>query len=198
MAPIAVASLAMLVGLFTILATRDTDRRLCLAGLRPGTLFAVRLTTIGAAVIVAVMVSLLVTAAVFVPENWPVYAAGNLLVATTYALVGVLVGPLFGRVSGVFLAFLIPFLDVGISQSPMLSAQPDEWARWLPAYGGTRLMLDGALTPSFDETRPLLYACLWLVGLALAAGLLWRRTSAMPRNRRTPHAVGSSRAAAAG
>jgi len=196
MAPIAVASLAMLVGLFTILATRDTDRRLCLAGLRPGTLFAVRLTTIGAAVLVAVMVSLLVTATVFAPENWPVYAVGNLLVAATYVLVGVLVGPLFGRVSGVFLAFLIPFLDVGISQSPMLSTQPDEWAQWLPAYGGTRLMLDGALTPSFDETRPLLYACLWLGGLALAAGLMWRRTSAVPRDRPAPHELGSRQAAA--
>ena len=97
-----------------------------------------------------------------------------------------------------FLAFLIPFLDVGISQSPMLSTQPDEWARWLPAYGGTRVMLDSALTPSFDETRPLLYACLWLVGLAVAAGLMWRRTSAVPGNRRAPHAVGSSRAAATG
>jgi len=198
MAPIAVASLAMLVGLFTILATRDADRRLCLAGLRPATLFAVRLTTIGAAVLVAVAGSLLVTATVFAPESWPIYAAGNLLVAATYALVGVLVGPLFGRVSGVFLAFLLPFLDVGISQSPMLSTQPDPWAHWLPAYGSTRLMLDGALTPSFDETRPLLYACLWLVGLALAAGLIWRRTSAVPQARQAPHAVDSSPAAATG
>jgi hypothetical protein len=189
MAPIAVSSLAMLVGLFTILATRDTDRRLCLAGLRPATLFAVRLTTIGAAVLVAVAVSLVVTSTVFTAENWAVYLAGNVLVAATYAMVGVLVGPLFGRVSGVFLAFLVPFLDVGISQSPMLSTQPDEWAHWLPGYGGTRLVLDGALTGSFDERLPLLYAGLWLLGLALAAGLMWRRTSAVPRNRRASPAL---------
>lgn len=177
MAPIAVASLAMLVGLFTILATRDTDRRLCLAGLRSGTLFAVRLTTIGAAVLVAVVVALLVTAAVFEPENWLVYAVGNLVLATTYALIGVLAGPLFGRVSGVFLAFLVPFLDVGISQSPMLSTQPDQWEHWLPGYGGTRLVLDGALTSGFDEMVPLVYATAWLVGLAAATGLMWRRSS---------------------
>jgi hypothetical protein len=194
MAPIAVASLAMLVGLFTIIATRDTDRRLCLAGLRPATLFAVRLTTIAAAVLIAVVVSLLVTSAVFTPENWLVYVGGNLLVAATYAMVGVLVGPLFGRVSGVFLAFLIPFLDVGISQSPMLSTQPDEWAHWLPGYGGTRLVLDGALTASFDEGLPLLYAGLWLIGLGLAAGLMWSRTSAVPRRRQAPRGLGSSRA----
>jgi hypothetical protein len=172
MAPIAVASLAMLVGLFTILATRNTDRRLCLAGLRSGTLLAVRLTTIGSAVLVAVVVALLVTASVFQPANWPVYAVGNLVVATTYALVGVLVGPLFGRVSGVFLAFLVPFLDVGISQSPMLSAQPDQWAHWLPGYGGTRLVLDGALTSGFDETMPLVSALAWLLGLATVTALV--------------------------
>lgn len=180
MAPISVASLAMLVGLFTILATGETDRRLCLAGLRPAVLLAVRLTTIGAAVLVAAAVSLAVTAAVFSPADWPVYALGNLLVAGTYALVGVLVGPLFGRVSGVFLAFLVPFLDVGISQSPMLSAQPDAWAKWLPAYGGTRLVLDGALTASFDETLPLLYAGIWLLVLAVLVSLLWWRTNAWP------------------
>jgi hypothetical protein len=169
----------MLVGLFTILATRDAGRRLCLAGLRPGTLFAVRLTTIGSAVLVAVGVSLLVTALAFRPENWPVYAGGNLLVAATYALVGVLVGPLFGRVSGGFLAFLVPFLDVGISQSPMLSTQPDQWAHWLPGYGGTRLVLDGALTTGFDESRALLYAIAWLGGLMVATAVVWRRTSAV-------------------
>ena len=181
MAPIAVASLAMLVGLFTILATRDTDRRLCLAGLRTTTLLSVRLTTIGSAMLVAVVVSLLVTAAVFQPENWPVYAVGNLLIAATYALVGVLVGPLFGRVSGVFLAFLVPFLDVGISQSPMLSTQPDQWAHWLPGYGSTRLVLDGALTSGFDETRALTYAVAWLIGLAVVTALVWRRTSGVSR-----------------
>jgi len=66
----------------------------------------------------------------------------------------------------------------------------------LPAYDSTRLMPDGALTPSFDETRPLLYACVWLGGLALATGLMWRRTSGVPGDRRASHAVGSRQAAA--
>lgn len=188
MAPIAVASLAMLVGLFTILATRDTDRRLCLAGMRPGTLFAVRLTAIGGAVLVAVVVSLLVTAAVFQPESWLAYAVGNLLVAATYVLIGVLIGPVFGRVSGVFLAFLIPFLDVGISQSPMLSTQPGQRAHWLPAYGSTRLVLDGALTSGFDETRALADAVAWLFGLAVVTAAVWRRTSGVSR---VAHSAGS-------
>jgi hypothetical protein len=43
MAPIAVGSLAALVGLFAVLDSRDGDRRAALAGLRPGALLAARL-----------------------------------------------------------------------------------------------------------------------------------------------------------
>lgn len=177
MAPIAVASLAMLIGLFTILATRSADRRLCLAGLRPTVLLAVRLTVILAATMAATVVALIVAATVFRPENWTVYATGNALVAATYALAGVLIGPLFGRVSGVFLAFLLPFLDVGIAQSPMLRTQPDSWAQWLPAYGGTRLVVDGGLTAGLDETRALLLATAWVAGLIAVAAVTWLRTA---------------------
>lgn len=196
MAPIAVASLAMLVGLFTIAATEEADRRLCLAGMRPGVLFAVRLATIAVAVLLSGLVSLAATATVFVPADWGVYATGNLLVALTYALVGVLVGPLFGRVSGTFLAFLIPFLDVGIAQSPMLSAQPEAWARWLPAHGATRLVIDGALTASFDELGPLLLGMSWLAGLALATAVVWWRVSAAPPATRPRRGSGSRQATA--
>jgi hypothetical protein len=184
MTPISVASLTMLVGLFTIIATRDADRRLCLAGMRSGTLLAVRLTTLATAVLAAVTVAALVTAAVSQPRNWPVFVGGNLLVAATYTLIGVLIGPMLGRVGGVLLAFLVPFLDVGLSQSPMLSVEPDAWARWLPGYGGTRLVVDGALTTGFDEAWPLAYGVAWLVGLVLAATLLWRRTSTVARRPR--------------
>jgi len=183
MAPIAVASLAMLVGLFAILATRVADRRLTAAGLRPLVLLGVRLTVIGTAVALSVAVALVATALVFQPENWPVYAAGNALVATTYALAGVLVGPVFGRVSGVFLSFLVPFLDVGISQSPMLSTQPEGWAHWLPAYGGTRLVIDGALTPGFDEATGLALALAWILALLTLTAATWLRANRLPRGR---------------
>jgi len=65
-----------------------------------------------------------------------------LLVAVTYALIGVVIGPLLGKVAGVFVAFLIPFLDLGIIQSPMLRPEPQEWARFLPAYGVTKVLFD--------------------------------------------------------
>jgi hypothetical protein len=77
----------------------------------------------------------------------------------------------------VFIAFLIPFLDIGIGQSPMLRGEPADWATYLPGYGGTRLFIDAALTASFDETRALLIALGWLTALATAATLLFRHTA---------------------
>jgi len=114
---------------------------------------------------------------VFDTHQWGLCAAATSLVALTYGLLGVLLGPVFGRVSGVFIAFLISFLDIGIGQSPMLRGEPADWATYLPGYGGTRLFIDGALTASFDETRALLIARVWLAALATAATLLFRHAA---------------------
>ncbi len=62
--------------------------------------------------------SLAVTALVFDARQWGVFIAANLMFAATYALLGVCLGPIFGGVSGVFVAFLVRFLDLGIGQSP--------------------------------------------------------------------------------
>jgi hypothetical protein len=177
MAPIAVASLATLTGLFVVLDARTGDQRLALAGLRQGVLLTARLTVITLAVLLATAVSLAVTATVFDAHQWGPYAAATALLALTYGLLGVLIGPVFGRVAGVFIAFLIPFLDIGIGQSPMLRGEPADWATYLPGYGGTRVFIDGALTASFDETRALLIGLGWLAALATAATLLFRHTA---------------------
>ncbi|HEX8627272.1 MAG TPA: ABC transporter permease, partial [Catenuloplanes sp.] len=124
MAPIAIASLAALVGLFTVLDSRDGDRRTALAGLRPGALLCARLGVLALSALTATAVSLATTALVFHPVRWPTYAAANILIALTYGLVGALLAPVFGRVGGVFIAFLLPFLDLGIVQSPMLHPEP--------------------------------------------------------------------------
>ena len=165
------ASLATLVGVFVGLDSRAADRRLALAGERPTTVVATRMLLMMVAAGVMTAVSLLVAAAVFDAEHWGVYAAGNALLAATYACVGLLLGPIFGRVSSVFLAFLIPFLDLGIWQSPMLRGEPSSWAHWLPGYGGTRVVVDGALTAGFDETASLVAGLGWLVLLGVAAAL---------------------------
>ncbi|MFG2058732.1 ABC transporter permease [Micromonospora sp. NPDC048930] len=180
MAPIAVASLAALAGLFTVLDSRAGDRRVALAGLRPAALLAGRLGVLAAAGLLAKAVSLATTASVFDAVRWPVYAGGNVLVAVTYALVGALIAPVFGRVGGVFMAFLLPFLDLGISQSPMLRAQPPTWAKALPGYGGVRVLLDGALTRGFDELDALIVALGWLVALSLAVTVAYHWSVAPP------------------
>ncbi|WP_052862878.1 ABC transporter permease [Streptomyces niger] len=185
MAPTAIASLAALVGLFTVLDARSADRRLALAGFRPGPLLASRLATIAFSALLTTAVSLAVTAAVFDARQWGLYIAANTLIALTYGLIGVLIGSLLGRVGGVFIAFLIPFLDLGIEQSPMLNPELSALAHATPGYGASRVLYDAALTPSFDETGPLLIAFAWLGGLLLAAVVLFRHTAAPSRH--APH-----------
>ncbi|MEU3641291.1 ABC transporter permease [Streptomyces albogriseolus] len=181
MAPIAIASLATLAGLFTVLGARFADQRLALAGFRPGSLLASRLAVVTLLALLATAASLAVTATVFDARQWGLYVAANILIALTYALIGVLIGPVFGRVGGVLIAFLVPFLDIGIEQSPMLHPQPPTWAHALPGYGPGRVLIDAALTPTFDETGALLLGIAWLAALTAAAALLFRRAAIAPR-----------------
>jgi hypothetical protein len=176
MAPIAIASLAAVLGLFTVLDSRDADRRTVLAGMRLGTLFTARLVVLAVLVLTATAVALAATALVFDARQWALYASANALLACTYALAGALLAPVFGRVGGVFLAFLLPFLDLGTAQSPMLNPQPTSLSRLLPGYGSSRVLLDGALTNSFDELRPLLVAVAWLLVLTGSVALQYRRS----------------------
>lgn len=181
MAPIAIAALSAIVGLFVVLDSRAGDRRAALAGLREGALLTARLGVLALLTLAAATVSLATTALVFDAVRWPTYAAANLLLGFTYGLVGALLAPVFGRVGGVFLAFLLPFLDLGIIQSPMLHPEPTTLSKLLPGYGGSRVLLDGALTRGFDETIPLLIGLAWLAALALAVALTYRHATAPSR-----------------
>jgi hypothetical protein len=82
---------------------------------------------------------------------------------------------------GVFLAFLLPFLDLGIAQSPMLHPEPTTLSRFMPGYGGSRLLIDAALTRGFDEAVPLVIGLAWLAALALAVALIYRHATAPSR-----------------
>lgn len=176
MAPIAVGSLAALAGTFIALDARSADRRLALAGQRRTVILATRMGMVLLAGLLAVAASVGVLAMMFTPHQWDVYVIGLVLVSATYGLIGAVVGPLLGRVSGTFMAFLIPFLDLGIGQSPMVQGEPAAWARFVPGYGSVRVAIDGALTSGFDEVGPLLIAVAWIVALVLLAGFLFRRT----------------------
>lgn len=175
MAPMAITSLATLAGMFIVLDTRAADQRLVLAGERPGALLAGRLTLIATAALLATAVSVAITATVASIQQWGAYIAASALLALTYALIGVILAPLFGRVAGVFVAFLVPFLDLGIAQDPMLQPTPPGWAHVLPGYGGFRVLTSAILTPGFTQTGSLLIALAWLAGTAVIAALLFRR-----------------------
>jgi hypothetical protein len=181
MAPIAVAALAALAGLFAVLDSAAGDRRAALAGMRPRALFSGRTTMLVGAAVLATAVSMATTALVFDARSWPLYVAANLLLAVTYGMVGALLAPIFGKVGGVFLVFLVPFLDIGITQSPMLHQEPSTVGKLLPGYGGSRLLLDGALTDQFDESRPLMIGLIWLVALYAAVAVVYRRATAPSR-----------------
>jgi hypothetical protein len=175
MAPTAITGLAVLAGIFIILDSRAADRRLVLAGQRPWPLLASRLGLIVLAALLATGVSLAVTAAVASIGQWGSFIAANILLAITYAMIGVILAPLFGRVAGVLLAFLIPFLDFGIAQDPMLHATPPAWAHLLPGYGGYRILTNAVLTHGAPQAGPLLIALAWLAATTVAAGLVFRR-----------------------
>ncbi|WP_149182579.1 ABC transporter permease [Streptomyces sp. TRM49041] len=181
MAPVAIASLATLAGLFTVLDASSGDQRLALAGFRLGSLLASRLAVVTLLALLATAASLAVTATVFDARQWGLYITASVLIALTYALVGVLIGPLFGRVGGVLIAFLVPFLDIGVEQSPMLHPQPPAWAHALPGYGPGRVLIDAAVTPTLDETGALLLSLGWLAALTAAAAVMFRRTAVPAR-----------------
>lgn len=66
-------------------------------------------------------------------------------------------------------AFVLPFLDLGIIQSPKLHpstpAPPTSLSTFLPGFGGSRVLLGAGFTRTFDEAQPLLLGLAWLAAL---------------------------------
>ncbi len=174
MVPITIGFLAGLAGMFVVQGSLEADARLVLAGFRTREVLAARFGVIALAALLTTVVALATTAIDFSPANWIWFAAGNGLVAATYATVGVLVGAVFGRLGGLYIMFLLPFIDVGLAQNVMFSAAPPEWGRYLPGRGAVRLLVDAAFTPTFDQPGSLLLAAAWLIGLAAAAAAIFR------------------------
>ncbi len=177
MVPITIGFLASLAGLFVILDSAQADRRLSLTRFRTIEILAVRTTVIAIASLVATAVSIAVTAVSFNAVSWTIFIAANVLIALTYATIGVIVGPLFGRLGGLYVLLVLPFIDIGLAQNAMFDAAPPAWGRYLPAHGAVRVMMDGAFTPTFDETGALLLALGWLAGLAALAIIVFRRVT---------------------
>jgi len=178
MVPITVGFLAGLAGLFVSLSSAEGDRRLVLAGFRPGEVLAARLGVIVFAALLTTAVALAVTGVSFTPDDWVVFALANALVAVTYAMIGVLISPRLGLLGGLYVMLALPFVDVGIAQNAMFDAAPPAWGRFLPAHGAVRVLLDGAFTATFDEARGLLLALAWLAAITAAAIAVFHRLAA--------------------
>lgn len=175
MLPITIGFLASLAGLFVILDSAQGDRRLALTDYRPAEILTVRMTTIVIATSIATVVGLAVTAASFDAVNWWLFALASVIVGLSYATIGVIVGPVFGRLGGLYLLLLLPFIDIGLAQNAMFDAAPPAWGRYLPAHGAMRVLMDGAFTSQFDEVGALLLALVWLSFLTTLAALVFRR-----------------------
>ena len=182
MVPVTAAFLAGLAGLFVATGTAGGDRRLVLAGFRPRHVLGGRLAVIGAATLVATGAAVAVSGTWYPPRQWLVFAGANLLIAATYAMIGVVLGPLTGRLGGLYLILLLAFIDVGLGQTVMLPGGPPDWGAFLPARGASRMLIDGAFTGRFDETGGLLLGLAWFAAFAAtAAAVFQHRTGTAAR-----------------
>jgi hypothetical protein len=171
MVPVTSAFLAGLTGLFVVTGSQGGDRRLVLAGFRTREVFSARLGVIGAASALTTAVAVAVSGAWYSPNQWPGFIAANILVALTYAMIGVLLGPQVGRLGGLYLVLLLAFIDVGLGQTIMLGDGPPSWGAYLPARGPSRVLIDSTFTNQFDEWPHLLLGLAWLLALSAAASL---------------------------
>jgi hypothetical protein len=175
MAGLMVAFLAALVGVFVTHAALQGDRRLVLAGFRARETVLARLLVLGAATLLAVVVSAAIMALVFTPVAWPPVIGALVLSGLIYAAIGALVGALLDKLPATYLILFLVMTDLGVVQSPMFHATPVSFAWLLPGYSLDRLLYAGAFGHGFHAAGVLLIALGWLTALALGVYFVLRR-----------------------
>lgn len=175
MVPVTAAFLAGIAGLFVATGTTGGDRRLVLAGFRTGHVLGARLAVIAVATSVTTGAAVTVSGAWYPPQQWLVFTGANLLIAATYAMVGLVLGPLTGRLGGLYLVLMLAFIDVGLGQTVMLPGGPPDWGAFLPTRGASRMLVDGAFSVRFDQAEGLLLALAWLAGATALASVVFQR-----------------------
>ncbi len=154
MVPMTVAFLAGILGLFVMLSSREADRRLVSAGYPLGRLLAVRLGIVAGMTLVITLIAVGVTLIDFRPPQLGMFFLVNLLSALHYAFLGAVVGTFLSPMSGTYLMFFVPMIDIGLIQNPMFPRDAVAWwAQLLPglrADGGAarRLVHATASTPA--------------------------------------------------
>lgn len=175
MGGVVIAFVAALLGVFVMQSALDGDRRLVIAGYRPGEAVVARLLVLIAGTAVVVSVSLLVTALNFTPASWAPLVAALVVLGLIYASIGALVGALLDKLAATYAILFLVMSDLGVVQNPMFHSAPGRLAVLLPGYGPSRVMYDGAFSATFHAGGELLLALAWAVVLAVAAYLVLRR-----------------------
>ncbi len=175
MAGTAIAFIAGLCGVFVMQSALTGDRRLVIAGFRPGETVFARLAVLSLDAALVVGVSLAVTALYFTPASWLRFAAAAALIGVIYGLLGALFGAVLDKLSATYLTLFLVMSDLGIVQNPMFgSGTPGRWAVLLPGYGPVRLMVDGAYSPHFHASSGLLLSLAWTAALGVGVCVVLR------------------------
>lgn len=176
MAGTAIAFVTALVGVFVMQSAQQGDRRLVLAGYRPGEAVVARLAVLVFASALVVLVSIGATAAYFTPASWARLVVALVLIGLIYGAIGALAGAVLAKLGATYLILFLVMTDLGIVQNPMFGdGSPAAWGALLPSYGPSRVMVDAAFSPGFHTAGDLALALGWLVALTLLVFLVLRR-----------------------
>jgi hypothetical protein len=176
-----IAFVVAVVGVFVMQSALQGDRRLVLAGFRPGETVAARLLVLLAAVALVVGVAAVTTVVNFTPASWLPLMLALVLTGVIYGAIGALAGAVLDKLAATYLILFLVMTDLGVVQSPMFHDTPGRLAWLLPGYGPSRVMYDGAFSDDFHAVDELLLALGWTAVLGAAVFVVLRRAVA-PRS----------------
>ena len=175
MGGLAIAFVVAVVGVFVMQSALQGDRRLVLAGFRPGETVTARVLVLLAAITLVVGVAAVTTVLNFTPASWLPLILALVLTGVIYGAIGALAGAVLDKLAATYLILFLVMTDLGVVQSPMFHDTPGSLAWLLPGYGPSRVMYDGAFSDSFHAVDELLLALGWTVVLGAAAFVVLRR-----------------------
>lgn len=192
MGPMTVAFLGGVLGLFVMLSSREADRRLVASGYPLVLLLAVRLGLIAALSLLITVLAVAFTLIDFRPPQLGLFFLINLVAALHYAFIGAVAGTFLSAMSGTYLMFFLPMIDLGLVQNPMFPRDTMAWwAELLPGYTPIEVLVDVSFSDAFDTAGELAVALAYLAALTLVGMLAFWRVTA-PRGRRTAIVEGSA------
>jgi ABC-type Na+ efflux pump permease subunit len=175
MGGLAIGFCAAVVGVFVMQSALQGDRRLVVAGFRPGETVIPRLLVLAAATALVVAVAAVTTALNFTPASWPPLLVALVLLGLIFGAIGALVGAVLDRLAATYLMLFLVMVDVGVVQTPMFNETPPDLAWLLPSYGPSRVMYDAAFSDTFHAWGGLVIGLGWLAVLGVAVYFVLRR-----------------------